>query len=59
MPPTHVQIRDEIVEAIYFFGGQFPLEDFSQLWNSILDRFLESLIKLQEILSSLLKKNRN
>lgn len=52
IPPTHAPMSDEVVDAIEFFGEKLPV-DFSKLWDSILDRFLESLVKFQEILSSL------
>lgn len=52
IPPIHAGISVEVLDAIEFFGERFPV-NFSQLWDSILDKFLESLVKFQEILSDL------
>lgn len=52
VPPTHAKMSSDVIEALTFFGEQFPI-DFSLLWDCILDKFLESLLWLQEILDSL------
>jgi len=52
IPPTHASMSDEILHAVEFFGGQYPI-NFPQLWDSILDTFLESLIEFQKILNDL------
>jgi len=52
IPPTHASINDEVVHAIEFFDERIPV-NFSKLWDSVLDRFLESLYKFQEILDTL------
>jgi len=50
IPPTHALMSDEVLHAMEFFGMQLPV-NFSQLWDSVLERFLESLLKFQEILT--------
>jgi len=52
IPPTHASMSDETVRAIEFFDERIPV-NFSKLWSSILDRFLESLHRFQEILGDL------
>lgn len=52
IPPTHASMSDEVFDAIEFFGGRPPIT-FPRLWDSILEAFLESLLKFQQILSNL------
>jgi len=50
-PPAHA--RDQPIEAYNFFGKSFPVRDYQQLWDHILDRFLTSLVKFLEVLDRL------
>jgi hypothetical protein len=52
MPPTHSDIRPQALNAVQFFGQKLPV-DYSELWETILNEFSESLIELQKILSDL------
>ena len=49
-PPTHAKMSTNTVEAVNFFNCTFPI-NFSQLWDNVLKRFLESLLKFQEVLT--------
>ncbi len=48
--PAHSHTRG-VIEAVQFFGESFPVQDYSKLWNAILDRFLQSVSTFQRILS--------
>jgi hypothetical protein len=52
IPPTHALMKEEVIDAIEFFGRQLPI-NFPLLWDSILESFLQSLLKFQEILTNL------
>lgn len=47
-PPTHPEVKPKLLDALEFFGESSSV-NFTRLWDSILDRFDESLVKFQEI----------
>lgn len=47
----------EIIEIYKYFSEQFPQINYSRLWDRILEEFLESLEKLQKILTEISQKN--
>jgi hypothetical protein len=50
-PPTHPRITPKQLEAFAFFGGS-SIVNFTTLWDSILDKFAESLEQFQEIITT-------
>jgi hypothetical protein len=48
-PPTHPRVNPKQLDALTFFGEHLPV-NFTTLWDSILDRFAESLERFQEII---------
>jgi hypothetical protein len=57
MPPLHAGRRNskeahKYLEALGFFGIAYPI-DYDQLWERILDRFLESLEEWQSVLQQI------
>jgi hypothetical protein len=50
--PIHPR-TEGVVEAIEFFGENFPVADYGRLWDKFLDRFLQSLLAFQKTLSEL------
>jgi hypothetical protein len=52
MPPAHPKLSQEHIEAMNFFNG--GVNDFSNLWDNILDRFHSSLKAFYNVLEPML-----
>jgi hypothetical protein len=48
-PPTHPNLSTDTIDALTFFVEEPPV-NFTRLWDSILDKFLESLKEFQIII---------
>jgi len=54
VPPIHQRVQP--FEAYEFFGFKYPISDYQQFWDTILERFLYSLSRFVEVLSRLPEK---
>lgn len=46
-----------ILDALSFFDSTYPIEDYSMLWDKIIDKFIVSLESWQNILQDLERRN--
>ena len=55
--PIHANISSEkasgVLSALKFFKAQYPIIDYSKLWENILDKFIISLESWQKLLQDL------
>lgn len=52
VPPVHQRVNHKRAGALTFFGERLPI-NFTTLWDSILDKFAESLERFQEMINLL------